>query len=227
MNYTDHSLPFGERSHKMIYSFGASHNGEHELRRFFAEKCNPLIRRGFDLDLTANSRSFPPSDAKDRFLWEQTNGRHYPDYYKRLLTTKLCCAIGGRLIPALPSSWHVWASKKSWLKQLVLASYDVQSRMFAQPPRWNQWESWRWWECLAAGCVPIMLDFDYYGAKLPVQPVNWKHYIGLRTDSLASDIERIINEPSLIAAISSSGRKWAREHYSPVATAKRFLNIVL
>jgi hypothetical protein len=71
-----------------------------------------------------------------------------------------------------------------------------------------------------------MLDFDYYGAKLPVQPVNWKHYIGIRLDRINSDIEKILYEPNIIENISIEGRAWAREHYSPLATARRFLDIV-
>ena len=61
---------------------------------------------------------------------------------------------------------------------------------------------------------------------MPAMPENWKHYIGLNFDDLEGDAERIRAQPQLLENIASEGRRWALEHYSPVATARRFLDAI-
>lgn len=86
-----------------------------------------------------------------------------------------------------------------------------------------RWDSWRFWESLAAGCVAIQLDFERYGFQLPIVPVNWKHYIGLNLANLRQDVERIMDEQNRMEEIAHNGRLWAIEHYSPITVARRFL----
>lgn len=89
-----------------------------------------------------------------------------------------------------------------------------------------QWDSWRFWESLAAGCATFHLDFEKYGLTLPVMPENWRHYIGVDLDNISDTVDRIADEPGIIERVATEGRQWALKHYRPVATAIRFLETV-
>jgi len=89
-----------------------------------------------------------------------------------------------------------------------------------------QWDSWRLWESLAAGCVTFHVDFEKYGLYPPVMPENWRHYVGIDLNKIQEAVERIAAEPQLLENISLQARRWAIEHYSPVPTALRFLATV-
>ena len=79
---------------------------------------------------------------------------------------------------------------------------------------------------MAAGCVTFHVDFAKYGFNLPVMPENWRHYIGIDLDNIAEAIERIVEEPEVLARISAEGRTWAIDNYGPKASALRFLETV-
>ena len=79
---------------------------------------------------------------------------------------------------------------------------------------------------MSAGCAALMLDFEKYGVQLPVQPENWKHYVGLDLDQLPRDLERLREETGLLARIGEAGRAWAHRHYAPRAVAEHFLGMV-
>ena len=87
----------------------------------------------------------------------------------------------------------------------------------------TRWDSWRFWESLASGCVTIHLDFERYGFKLPVMPENWRQYIGIDMANAKQDVERMMDEWGRMEEVAWNGRQWALEHYSPVAVARRFL----
>ena len=89
-----------------------------------------------------------------------------------------------------------------------------------------QWDSWRFWESLAAGCVTLHVDFDKYGFLSPVSPKNWEHYIGVDLDNIKESILRIRKEPEILEKISVQGRSWAIQNYSPTAVAKRFIETI-
>jgi hypothetical protein len=101
------------------------------------------------------------------------------------------------------------------MKKLMLKSHTIV-----------QWDSWRFWESLAAGCVTFHLDFEKYGIDLPVMPENWRHYIGIDLDNVQATIDRITANPEILEYIAQEGRSWAIKNYSPVPTALRFLEIV-
>lgn len=89
-----------------------------------------------------------------------------------------------------------------------------------------QWDSWRLWESLAAGCVTFHVDFEQNNFLLPVMPINWKHYIGIDLKNVKETVQRLIEDAQILAEISTNGRSWAIEHYSPVPTAIRFLKAI-
>jgi triacylglycerol esterase/lipase EstA (alpha/beta hydrolase family) len=95
-----------------------------------------------------------------------------------------------------------------------------------RPPRLIQWDSWRFWEGLAAGCLVFNFDLPLYGVELPVMPENFVHYVGVRTDNIPEVLARLEADPGLPERIAARGRTWALEHYSPVALARRFLSLL-
>src|SRR5262249_4090009 len=107
--------------------------------------------------------------------------------------------------------------------KLRRAFFEVLGAFDPRPRRSVQWDSFRFWEALAAGCAAFNIDIDYYGAELPVMPKNWVHYFGFDLDRVDSFIERLQEEPGSVERVAREGRRWALTHYSPNATARRFL----
>ncbi len=171
---------------------------ENPVRRISKQQILPLFQGVLNIDDRIDQFDQPPSDSYHALQWEQTGKRHHPQYYKRLKESVACAGFAGCVIP-----------------------YNNSGEFLVE---W--WDSWRFWESLAAGCVTFHVDFDKYGIDLPVIPENWRHYIGLDLEHPQDTIDRIISEPNILEQISTEGRQWAINHYSPVPTALRFLETI-
>ena len=168
------------------------------IRQIVREQFLPLIQDILPQDDTAEDFDKSPSDSYHYLQWQQTGQRHYPSYYQRLKESVACACFGGA----------------------------VTSSYFTGEPIVEWWDSWRFWESLAAGCVTFHVDFDKYGVKLPVMPENWRHYVGIDLDNMQDTVDRIADDPGILEKISAEGRQWAIENYSPVPTALRFLEML-
>ncbi len=171
---------------------------DRSLRQIVREQFLPLVQKILPVEDTVDYFDLPPSDSYHYLQWTQTGQRHYPNYYKRLKESAACACFGGYAAP-------IGTTRKSLVE-------------------W--WDSWRFWESLAAGCVTFHADFDKYGIQLPVMPENWRHYIGLDLDNFEEAVDRIASEPGILERISTSGREWAIANYGPVPTALRFLETI-
>ena len=89
-----------------------------------------------------------------------------------------------------------------------------------------QWDSWRLWESLSAGCLIFHVDMEHYGLTLPVMPKNWEHYIGVNFDNPEEFKTQLQRNASRFGQIAENGRKWALDNYSPKIIAERFLKLV-
>ncbi|NES91753.1 hypothetical protein [Okeania sp. SIO2B9] len=145
----------------------------------------------------------------DYLYWSQFRTHHIPKWFDSLKNSMFCCAYGGNFYYA------------------DLDEKLLENSNLGQKPAIARWDSWRFWESLAAGCVSIHLDFDKYGFLLPIKPVNWKHYVGIDLANPQEAAQRIIDEPELMAQIGLEGQRWALENYGSVPVACRFLDIVL
>lgn len=188
----------------------------HSLRRYVEKKVVPQLERHFSLDTSVDTP--PTADDPYHYLrWVQTGKRHYPSYYNRLRHSAACACFGGFfLAPGLMDRYH----KTAYYSAKLICELGIKTE------RIGQWDSWRFWESMVAGCITLHVDFEKYGFVLPVMPENWKHYIGIDLDNVDSAIARITEQPELMAQISAEGRAWAIEHYAPKPTALRFLEIV-
>lgn len=168
---------------------------DYPLRPLARQQFIPLIQEIMSVDDTIDNFNNPPSDSYHELHWTQTGQRHHPNYYKRLQEFAACASFAGWLIPNSASG----------------------------EPFVEWWDSWRFWESLAAGCVTFHVDFDKYGIELPVRPENWRHYIGIDLDNIQNAVDRIASDPGILERISREGRQWAIDNYGPVPTALRFL----
>ncbi len=209
-------LPYSERNHNLLVNSRGFNYGDHSLRNYIQTHFLPKINSIIPLE------SKVITDARDRgayhaLQWAQTSGRHNPGYYELLLSTTTCSTFGGYFISPFPR--HPWTILGRGFRKAI-------SKLGWKTQRIVQWDSWRFWEAMAAGCVPIHLDFEKYGFMLPVMPENWQHYIGIDLDNIDRSIELINQNLDRLPEISAAGRAWALENYSPIAIAKRFLTTV-
>lgn len=142
-------------------------------------------------------------------------GRWGDDYYRHLVHQFGCLAYGGFFSQDL--------LRNDWFRSIEPLNTFLRHTRYHQDTVVLRWDSWRFWESLAFGCVTVHLDFERYGFALPVMPENWKHYIGLNMADLRRDVERLHTERERLPEIAHEGRKWALQHYSPVAVARRFM----
>lgn len=166
-------------------------------------------------------------------LQQQSGGRHQFAYLDRLKAARACSTFGGGLVPQAfflqsPQRYKLATylydgMDQSRIRNLLKRLGLVRRHTYAN----YQWDSWRLWESLAAGCLTFHVDFERYGIDLPVMPVNWTHYIGVDFQHIDRDLERFhalgVEGQAQIAA---AGRTWALQHYAPPAVADRFLAII-
>jgi hypothetical protein len=205
-------LDFKMRKRQLLVNF----RSKHPVRKLVQEKFLPHIQDIISIDDNAEDFDIPPIGTYHYLQWAQTGRRHYPDYYRRLKESAACACFGGRFIPNWPRN-HVLPL---WLGDRILNKLDLRAA------RILQWDSWRFWESLAAGCVTFHVDFKKYGLLLPVMPINWHHYIGIDLDNIKKTVNRIADNPTILESISREGRQWALEHYSPLPTAQRFIGTI-
>ena len=207
-----HTIPkFQTRKTNLLVNYRVNH----PVRKIVREQFFARIQNQLQIDTSGDSFDKPPTNAYDFLMWQQTGRRHYPQYYNRLKSSSACACFGGRF-----QSWprKLTTSRKVWHR--FLNKLDLRTK------RILGWDSWRFWESLATGCVPFHVDYEKYAAILPVMPENWKHYIGIDLNNINETICKITENHNILAEISAQGRDWVIKYYSPLPTAKRFLKNV-
>ncbi len=174
------------------------------LIRNFRPSLNQHVRNMLDLSLVGHLEKHFTIDRKIS-----------PDHHDRLMRSTGCLAYGGAFDENLSLNDHLVTND-------TLRTFYAYIT-FHQPVTIVRWDSWRWWESLAAGCLTFHLDFEKYGFVLPVMPVAWKHYIPIDLADPKATVERLMDERPRWPEIAAQGRFWARTHYSPEATARRFI----
>lgn len=189
----------------------------HSLRRYIQKHFVPQLGECFRVDTSADDPTVVEPDPYHYLQWVQTGRRHYPNYYHRLKNSAACACFGGFFLA--PNLADAQDSTAYYSAKLI-------DKLGIKTNRIGQWDSWRLWESMTAGCVTLHVDFEQYGFELPVMPENWKHYVGIDLDNLESAIAIMREQPELLAQIAVAGRSWAIEHYAPKPTALRFLATV-
>ena len=204
---------FTERNKTFLNNFRVSH----PLRSLAQKKIAPFFRSILTEDTSVDSfGDTKQMNALDYSYWCQTGRRHYPKYYQRLSNSYACFCFGGNPQKFFYSQSNIFFKllyKINWR----LPIFDFNSIY--------QYDSWRFWESLVAGCCTLHIDFEKYGIVLPVMPINKKHYLGFDLVNIHKTTRLIKQNPDMLATIGNNGREWVLEHYSPVKTAQRFIDL--
>lgn len=226
INATQDPPPFDQRNKKILWNFGASHPYPHGARDIADKVFKPAITPILPIDSTKDDLSIEPAAPYDALMWRQTGQRFSRSYYDRLKQTQAVACFCGELIPPRPfrnPECYLVGGKIAKIKRQI---YELLGHFDPQSKRSVQWDSFRFWESLAAGCAVINIDLEKYGVNLPVMPKNWIHYIGVDLDRPEQTIKRLIENPSLLSNIAAAGKSWAFENYSPRVMARRFLDTI-
>ncbi len=222
------NLPdFYQRKHQLLVNYRDTQHA-HTLRQFirkhYLPKIQTLLPINHAIDIAVDPLS-PAFDGEryrmndaDIMHFAQSSGRHFPSYYQRLQETAATACFGGFFTTPFPRNPSTALSRN--LRRMI-------TKLNLHSNRILQWDSWRLWEAMAAGSVAIHVDFDKYGFQLPVMPKNWQHYVGIDLDDMQASVDRIDQDPEILARISSAGRQWVIEHYSPKAIATYVLKTVI
>lgn len=220
---TQEAPEFQKRRKVILVNYGASHPYPHGTRELSARVFEPKIEQVLPIDRTKDDLTKEPQDPYDRLMWKQTGGRYSRSYYERLKHSQAVACFCGEMIPPMPfrnPECYLAGGNKAKLRWLF---YEMLGKLDPRPPRSVQWDSFRFWEALAAGCVAFNIDLERYGVVLPVMPENWKHYIGVNLEKVDETIERLRADDGCLERIAAAGRQWAMTNYSPKKAAERLL----
>ena len=223
---TRNAPEFGKRRKVMLVNYGASHPYPHGTRDLSAKVFEPKIEAILPIDRTKDDLTKEPQDPYERLMWRQTGYRFSRSYYERLKNSQAVACFCGEMIPPMPfrnPECYLVGGNKAKIRRFF---YEMLGKLDPRPARSVQWDSFRFWEALAAGCVAFNIDLERYGVVLPVMPENWKHYIGINLENTDQDIRRIRESPALLEDVAASGREWALRNYHPVESAKRLLDSI-
>jgi hypothetical protein len=210
------ALPYPDRARRIVHNFRPN-AWKLSVREASKRRFNPRVADLFAIDTTGSTFEFAPRNQYEELMWRQTGRRHTFSHFEALRTSAACAAFGGRFVaPGLRNSNGLGFRL---LRRVIERSGIVTSRIV-------EWDNWRFWESLAAGCLTFHLDLEKYGARAPVLPVSGLHYVGVDLDDVERSMERLRREPDLAAIITEEGREWVMKHYAPEPTAKRFLHLV-
>ncbi len=213
--------PWAGRRPELLVNFNASHPYIHSARALMEEKFTPAAARHFTINRDRDNLREPPAEPYERLMWAQTQQRHCRAYYDRLCSAQAVAAFCGELIPAAPfQPDYLVGGRRARLRRWW---YEVADRFDPRPRRLIQWDSWRFWEALAAGCLVFNFDLPHYGVVLPVMPADFVHYVAVRPDNAVAVLARLAAEPGRAEQIAAQGRAWALAHYAPRPLARRFL----
>jgi len=205
-------LSASQRKPQLISSFRI----DHQLRGMVETIAKQHFYSIYPQNAQRDTLEDAPVTTTDELYWRHTGRRHYPSYYKRLGESLLVNATGGYLQNKI--------NAKGGFLNKALGKIGAQTGILAYD-RIFQFDSFRFWESLIAGCGTLHINFDYFGLKLPVQPEHGKHYIGIDLQHPHKTVE-LLKDKTLVEQIGKQGRDWVLEWYSPEAVARRLLLLI-
>jgi hypothetical protein len=184
-----------------------------------------LLRKVLPVDHTKDDLSIEPADAYEALMWRQTEGRFSWKYYDRVKQSQAVACFCGEIIPSMPfdPEQYLVGGNRAKLRR---AFFELLGLLDPHPPRAVNWDSFRFWEGLSAGCASINVDLSLYGVDLPVAPENGIHYLGVNFARVRDLVDQLDAEPQILERIGTEGKRWAEQHYSARAVVKRFLELL-
>lgn len=167
------------------------------------------VRQALDLALVSPLKKSMQIDAA-----LSDPGRWGAAHFEKLRGSIACLAYGGYFAQDLHKT------------PFLAGSLPPSPATFHRDTVVLRWDSWRFWESLAAGCATVHLDLNKYGCLLPEMPENGVHYIGIDLEDIPAAVAMLTGPRERLEAIGEQGRLWALQHYSPIAVARRFIKCV-
>lgn len=216
-----HPLPVQKRKAAIAVNFRV----KHQLRDYMNHLVLPIIHDYWETDTTTDNNKPEEFSPNDQFLFHQARGRHNPFYYQRISRNMAMAAYGG--VFCLPFGNHDKYTAKICRvinHTIPLFKYD----------RIRQWDSWRFWESMLAGCITLHVDLEKFGCLMPVMPLNFHDYIGIDPyhpqifkDWIGAAMdERKKGSPRLLENMSAASRDFVIKNYAPPVVAERFLDLL-
>ena len=204
-------VPYDKRISQILINFRV----KHQLRDHINMLIKPIMMKSMDWNTEVDHFSSENMDKKNKLLYEQSSGRHNPEYYKRLSYSMVCACYGG--VFAIPvGNYNKYTAKIAREINNIFPIYKWD--------RVRQWDSWRLWESwVAASCV-IHIDLEKYGCVLPVMPQNGKHYLGIDIHNVQK-FERMLGSVDF-EEVGFTGREFALQNYSPFKVSERLLAMI-
>jgi hypothetical protein len=134
------------------------------------------------------------------------------EYASQLQESQFALAVGGSF--HWPKSDYVYLRERMSEHKLRLDCFPGRSRTVGIV----RWDSFRFWESMAFGCIPMQLDFDLYGFSLPIKPLRWVHYVPLDLSNIAVSLEQALDLFSTSEKsdyLANSAREWAFSNGHP------------
>lgn len=201
---TANGLPTAKRAPVVLCNFRVGHPVRDRLTAAFRHRFSARWIWDERIDTAA------PSDPEALRLWRATGRRHNPAYYQRLCQAQGCLAFGGFFLPSASSSPLSFAGR---------LGYRAIQTLGLRTDSLGQYDSWRFWESLASGCVTVHGPLANWGARFPTMPEDGRHYVSFDPRESASQF--LARWETCLEA--DVGRSWAIENYGPEASARRLL----
>lgn len=206
---------FSGRRDEVLVNFRVRHQVRLLAERTVMPNVYTYFQKNSEIDLM--DLSDPTIQQRDKQYWALTGGRHNLNYYNRLGSSKACAAFGGTLCK--DQNFKLGVYERLQRKIDMHLGFDKYYESI-----W-QFDSWRFWESLLAGCITLHVDFLKYGVSLPEMPKNGFHYFGFDLTQKSQFMD-LLGDPDLIKFIGENGRAWVLEKYSPNVVAERLLRLI-
>ncbi|MDE1178843.1 MAG: glycosyltransferase [Edaphobacter sp.] len=185
----------------------------HTVRVWAEKEVRPVLESGVPFRSEVDPEV--ENNLYDNLMLRQTEGRHFPAYYRRMASSTMAACFGGWFLLPVPQQE---AGPACMWGRRVMKSLGRTSTMIAQ------WDSWRMWEAFAAGTAVLHLDMERNGFLFDgPQPEPMKHYIAVSLDRPAESLRPLLDHPDEVRRIGEAGRIWALEHYTSRPIAARML----
>ncbi len=195
------------RSPSLLWNFRVNH----DVRKSAQTLCSPMLARYWKINNCIIASDSPKTTCEHSW-WAVTGRRHNKHFYDALLSNQASSCFGGKLRPS--------TTLLSRRARQILNYLGTERSVILQ------FDSYRFWESLAAGSLAVHVDLSRYGCELPVNPLPGIHYLGIDFDSPQVTEDRIAFAAANTREIALAGREWAIRHYSPPAVANRFLELL-
>jgi hypothetical protein len=188
------------------------------------DKRRPKVIHNFKPSLSQGVRNFLAVSLEQRLDSSNLMSYEYlagQDYAESLARTMFICVYGGDIYRDLNRASlygdNSFESNRMYKFKQLTEEYVVL-----------RWDSWRFYEAMIFGCLPIQLNFEVYGMKVNV-PIPVNDYISVSFNNLDSTVQKIIEVKDSVTKLNQASndiKTWATLNVSPRALAVYSLEIL-